>query len=143
MAVYTGQDAKVTFGTDTVSDIIDYTFSIESDLLEEPVFGNDGWSTVAGQGVRGAGGSLNGLINTADTDGQVVLENAAISGTKITNFRLYTEPSVCWRSNTTDDSRAGCYFANYEISAAANDIIRFSCDFRFHGRVHRATVVSG
>ena len=139
MAVYTGQNAKVTFGTDTISDIVDYTFSIDADLLEEPVFGNDGWSTVAGQGVKGAGGSMSGLVNTADTDGQVVLENAVISGTKVTNFRIYVNDTEYWTSNTGSDADAGVYFANYETTGAANDIIRFSCDFRFHGQVYKTS----
>jgi hypothetical protein len=138
MGVYTGQNAKLAFGTNTISDMVDYTFSIDADLLEEPVFG-DGWSTVAGQGVKGAGGSMSGLVNTADTNGQVVLENAVISGTKITDFRLYVNDTEYWTSNTGADADAGVYFSSYEITGAANDIIRFSCDFRFHGQVWKTS----
>lgn len=138
MAIYTGKDAKLTFGTDTILDMVSYTFTIDSPLLEEPVFG-DGWNRVAGQGIKSAGGSLSGLTNTADTTGQVAIENAVVSGTKITDFRLYVNDTEYWCSNTGADADAGVYFSNYSTTAGANDIVKMSADFRFQGEVYKTS----
>ena len=136
MGVYTGRNAKVTFGTTEIADCVEYTMRIDNDLLREKVFGNNGWATTAGSAGLEASGSMSGLINTADTDGQVYLENACISGTKVTNFRLYVNPTDYWASNTGADADAGVYFGNYEVTANAGDIVRFTCEFSFDGHVY-------
>ena len=138
MAIATGKDCKATFGTTTIADMVDYSFSLESPLVEAEVFGTE-WNRVAGQGVKAAGGSMSGLMNTADTTGQVALENAVISGTMITDFRLYINETDYWASNTVDDADAGVYFSNINITAAPSDITKISVDFRFNGEVYRTT----
>lgn len=138
MSIYTGKDAKVTFGTTTILDMVDYSFALESPLVEEPVFGDE-WNRVAGQGIKSAGGSMSGLMNTADTTGQVALENAVISGTLITDFRLYVNTTEYWASNTGADADAGVYFSNLNVTAAPADITKISVDFRFNGEVHRTS----
>lgn len=138
MAIYTGKDAKLTFGTTTILDMVDYTFTVESPLLEEAVFGDE-WNRVAGQGIKSAGGSLSGLLNTADTTGQVAIENAVISGTLINDFRLYVNDADYWTPNTGADADAGVYFTNYATSAGANDIVKMSADFRFNGEVYKTS----
>ena len=138
MAIATGKDCKATFGTTTIADMVDYSFSLESPLVEAEVFGTE-WNRVAGQGVKAAGGSMSGLMNTADTTGQVALENAVISGTMITDFRLYINETDYWASNTVDDVDAGVYFSNINITAAPSDITKISVDFRFNGEVYRTT----
>lgn len=136
MATFTGKDAKATFGTTTISDLTEYNLSIEAPLLGEPVFGTS-WHTVAGPGVKAGTGSLSGLTNSADSTGQVVLENAVISGTKITDLRLYISTSEYWTPDTVTDTTAGVYFSNYNTTAGANDIVKFSCDMSFHGPICR------
>ena len=138
MAIYTGKHAKATFGTTTILDMVDYSFTLEGPLVEEAVLG-DKWSRVAGQGIKSAGGSMSGLLNTADTTGQVALENAVVSGTMITDFRLYVNDTDYWASDTVDDVDAGVYFTNLGITAAPNDITKLSVDFRFNGEVHRTS----
>lgn len=138
MAIYTGRDAKCTFGTTLIADLVDYSFTLESPILEEPVFGDE-WARAAGQGIKSSSGSLSGLMNTGDTDGQVALENATISGTLITDFRLYINPTEYWTSNVVADTDAGVYFNNLNITASPNDITKVSVDFRFTGEVYRTS----
>ena len=139
MSVHVGRECKIAFGTTTISEMTDYSFSLEAPLLGEDVFGNDGWRTVAGAGTKSGKGSMSGLTDTGDTDGQVALETAVISGTKITDLRLYINDADYWASNTGDDASAGCYFSNYNTTVGASDIVKFSVDFEFTGRVHRTT----
>lgn len=138
MAIHTGKDAKVTFGATTILDMVDYSFALDSPLVEEPVFGDE-WNRVAGQGIKSAGGSMSGLMNSSDTTGQVALENAVVSGTLITDFRLYINTTDYWASNTGADADAGVYFSNINITAAPADITKISVDFRFNGEVYRTS----
>lgn len=138
MSVYTGKNAKVSFGTDTILNLSTWTLTIESPLLGEPVFGDE-WSVVAGQGIKSATGSLSGLLDTGDTTGQNEMESAAISGTKVVDLRLYVNTTDYWTSDTGADTDAGVYFTNYNASAGANEITKVSCDFSFHGKVHRTS----
>ena len=139
MSVYVGRECKATFGATTISEMTDYSFSIEAPLLGEDVFGNDGWKTVAGAGTKGAKGSMSGLTDTSDTDGQVALETAVISGTKLTDLQLYVNDTEYWTSNTGADADAGVYFSNYATTVAAGDIVKFSVDFEFSGQVHKTS----
>ena len=138
MSVYTGRDATIKIGTTTLSDMTDYSFTIDAPLVEATVFGTS-WCRIGGQGVKTATGSMSGLLNVADTDGQNVIESACISGTMINNFRLYPDATNYWTSDTATDAEAGCYFSNYSSAAAPNDMVSMSCDFKFHGPVIRTT----
>lgn len=139
MSVHVGRDAKITFGATTISEMADFSFALEAPLLGEPVFGNDGWDTVAGAGNKSAKGSMSGLTDTADTDGQVALETAVISGTKITDLRLYINDTDYWTSNTGADADAGVYFSNLSTTVSPNEIVKFSVDYQFTGQVHRTS----
>ena len=134
MSVYTGKNAKVVLGSYTVLSLVDYSLTIEAPLLEEPTFGDE-WAVVAGQGIKGAGGSISGLLNPDDTTGQVIIEAAILAGTKVTDFKLYTDPTTYWSSDIGNDADAGVYFTNWAITASAPDITKISFDFRFHGAV--------
>lgn len=138
MAIATGKDCKATFGDVTILDMVDYSFTLDTPLIEAEVFGTE-WNRVAGQGVKAAGGSMSGLMNTADTTGQVALENAVISGTAITDFRLYINDTDYWASNTGNDADACVYFSNINITAAPSDITKISVDFRYNGEVYRTS----
>lgn len=139
MGVYVGRECKATLGSTTISEMTDYNFSIEAPLLGEDTFGNDGFNTVAGAGTKSAKGSMSGLTDTSDTEGQVILENAVISGTKITNLQLYVNDTEYWCSDTALRTTAGVYFSNYNTTVAAGDIVKFSVDFEFNGPIHKTS----
>ncbi len=134
MSIYTGKNAKVALGSHDVLSMVDYSLTIESPLLKEPVFADE-WVQVAGQGIKSASGSLSGLVNPDDSTGQVVIEQAVVNGTKITDFKLFTDDTTYWSSDTAADADAGVYFTNYAVTASANDIVKMSVDFEFHGSI--------
>lgn len=138
MAIYTGKEAVVKIGDVTIMDLVSYSITVNAPLLGEPVFG-ESWNRIAGQGIKDASGNIAGLLNTADTTGQNVIENASISGTKITNFRLYVNDADYWTSNIGANADAGCFFTNYGTTAEANGITKCSFDFQFTLDVHRTT----
>lgn len=135
MLLSTGKISKACFSTTTIANMTTLSFAVDSPLLEEAVFGTD-WSTVAGQGIKSCNGSMSGLVDTEDSTGQTPLLGAVVSGTKITDFRLYITDADYWTSDTVSFPSAGCYFSNYAPSAEANGITKFSVDFKFHGPVH-------
>lgn len=138
MAANTGKVAKVTLGSHTVLNLTTYTLNIDGPLLEEPVFADE-WMQTIGQAVKSWGGTVEGLVDLADTTGQIVLEAAALAGTKITNIRFYLDATNYWASDTAGDADAGVYISNWNSSAGANDITRVSFDFRGHGKCHRTS----
>ena len=138
MAVSIGRDSKINFGTTTVLDMVDYNLVIDAPVLEASVFGST-WNEVYGSSIKSASGSLSGLVNVSDTTGQNILESAVISGTKITDFRLYIDDTNYWASNIVSDSDAGCYFTNYSITSASTDINKVSVNFNFKGEVYRTS----
>ena len=138
MSVSIGKNCKIQFGTTLIADMVDFSFNISADVLSAAVFGSE-WQHTYGSAIKSGTGSLSGLLNGADTDGQVALENAVISGTKITDFRLYIDETNFWTSDTVSDTDAGCYFTNYSTSAASTDITKINVDFSFHGEVHKTT----
>ena len=134
-----GRDCKVAFGTTIISEMTDFNFNIEAPLLGEDTFSNDGWRSVAGAGTKAGKGSMSGLTDATDTLGQVALEDAAISGTKIIDLRLYVDSANYWTSDIASRASAGVYFSNYNTTVAAGDIVKFSCDFECHGPMYKTS----
>ena len=60
MALFTGKDAKLQFGSDTILNLVSYDFNLSSPLVEVETFGDE-YMTVIGQGIKSSGGSLSGF----------------------------------------------------------------------------------
>jgi len=73
-----------------VAEINKHSVSRQSDTLDTPVFGNDGWgrSTV---GVKKYSGSFEGYYDPTDAAGQAVLEDSWENGTIINDIRFYSQ----------------------------------------------------
>lgn len=139
MSVYTGKDAKLAFGTDTILYLVSYDFSLNSPLVEVETFGDE-YMNVVGQGIKSSGGSLSGLMDTSDTTGQVAIENACVSGTKITDFRLYVNDTEYWASDTVNDTDSGVYFTDFTVGAPEpSGAITMGATFKFSGQVHKTS----
>lgn len=134
MSNYTGREGKIQLGSHTVLDVTEYSVTVENPVIEEATFGND-YSVVKGHGIKSAGGSMTVISNSSDTTGQDVIEQAALNGTKITDFKLFLTDSKKLFSDTGADGDAGIHFSgfNSSISAGGNDMIKASFDFRFTG----------
>lgn len=134
MSIQTGRYSKATFGATTINDISAISAGIETPVVTFEAFG-DTHTKVAGTGIISTAGSLSGALNTADTTGQIALYNACISGTKITDFRIYVNTSDYLESNTDDDTDAHCRFTNFNIGLPSPaETVTVSCDYTFSGK---------
>jgi hypothetical protein len=128
MATYVGRDAKVTINDVLVANLAEYTISTSAETIRGGVFG-DQYERVHGTGLLGWSGSIAGYLDHTDTTGQDIIHNAAVSGTKITSFKLYVNSTDYYYPDTVAFSDAGVYISNEEITAAQNDVTRVSFNF--------------
>lgn len=139
MALFTGKSARLAFGTDTILNLVSYDFSLNSPLVEVEVFGDE-YMTVIGQGIKSSGGSLSGLMDTSDTTGQTLIQNCCVSGTKVTDFRLYVNDTEYWCSNIAADTDAGVYFTDFTVGAPdPSGAITMGATFKFTGAVYKTS----
>lgn len=132
-----GKNATVKLGTDTVSSQSTWNMAIETDMITSQVFGED-WD-LNHVGNQRWSGSFDGLCISGDTTGQDVLQNAAVSGTKITTLRLYEDATYYWTPDTVTNSDAGCYISNYNTTAAQGDLVKVSFTITGHGPVYKTS----
>lgn len=136
MATYLGRNASVKLGTVTVSELSEWTLDITADPIKQGTFGST-WGKTHGLAETNWNGSFSGLIDATDTTGQVVLESAVVSGTKINNLRLYIDGTYYYTPDTVRDSSAGCYITSYNTTATHGDVIKVSVSFEGTGPVHK------
>lgn len=136
MAIGTGKYVKATVGGVTVSDLNNISLNNEAPLVIFEAFGDEE-TKVAGTGIRSTVGSISGALNVDDTLGQNVIQNACISGTSITDFKVYVNATDYWESNTVADAAAHCRFTNYNITAPSpSETVTVSFDYSFSGKTH-------
>lgn len=82
MAVASGIDGKVLIGTNTVASITEWGLDIKQAVQDKTAF-TDLWEGKI-KGLLGASGSLKGILDTDDTNGQVALQNAILNTTTVT-----------------------------------------------------------
>ena len=138
MATYVGKDAAFKVGTDTVSEMTDWSIEITADVIREDVFGST-WAKKHGLSATDWSATVNGLVDLTDTDGQVVLENAVISGTKLTTLRFYVDGTNYYTSDTDTDAAAGAYVTSYSPGTAQGDVARVSISIEGTGPIHKTS----
>jgi len=89
MAASSGIDGKVEIGTNTVLNISEWSLDIKHNVQDKTSF-TETWETKLA-GLRGATGSVKGLFNAADTNGQAALLSAALNGTSVALDLFYTD----------------------------------------------------
>lgn len=136
MSASPGRLGKVAIGTHKLTYINSISFNNETPQIENKSFG-DTHRKVIGIGIISAGGSIGGAVDPDDTEGQVVVENASISGTHVDDFRVYTDASTYWTSTGED---ADCVFNNYNLSLDPDGSVDFTVDYAYNGSVHKVTV---
>lgn len=134
MATYLGKNALVKIGNNTIAEMAEWTLNITSDPITQPVFGST-WDKVHGLSITSWDGSVSGLLDMSDTNGQVALNNATISGTKIDDLKLYIDGTKYWAPDTTSDTSAGCYITSMSPTATQGDVLRVSFSFKGTGPI--------
>jgi hypothetical protein len=149
MTQFKGRYACVTVNALTteavVAEINKQNVSRQSDTLDTPVFGNDGWgrSTV---GVKKYSGSFDGYYDPSDTDGQAVLEDSWENGTVISDIRLYykystTSGETVYYDKPTTGTGNGIIITNIERSIDVNGVGEISFSYEGCGPLESVTTV--
>lgn len=118
-----GRDAsiKLDAGVNTVEDLYNYSISIESTPIEQPVFG-DTWSITHGLGVNKWSGSFEGIYDKDDTLGQVALRNAQLNNTLVSGARFYMDTATTYYEGDL-------YITSHDVSTDPEDVVRISYTF--------------
>lgn len=135
MASYMGRNAKIVTSSGTIAEMSEWTLDIDTELIEEPVFGNDGWNRVHGNAVTAYGGTMTGLFDQSDTDGQIYLYNAMVASTMLTDVWFYTTATDYYKPDTGASATAGLYIASYSVTANTADVIRIEITYRGNGPI--------
>lgn len=136
MSIQTGRYAKATFGTTTIANLATVSINTETPVVTFSAFG-DTHTKVAGTGIISTAGSLSGALDTSDTAGQIAIKNACVSGTNITDFRIYVNATEYWASDIVSDADAFCRFTNFNVSVPSpSETVTVSADFTFSGNTH-------
>lgn len=89
MASIVGKDGKVTLGTDVVAGIRNWEVTIDRESHEDSELGDDWRKWIIGIGQWA--GSFESGLDAEDTNGQLVLINALLNGTPISELNLLTD----------------------------------------------------
>lgn len=112
---------KLDSGVNTVDDLYNWTINLESNPIEQPVFG-DTWSITHGLGVNRWSGSFEGIYDKDDTNGQVALRDAQINNTLISGARFYMDASSTYYEGDL-------YIVSHEVSTDPEDVVRVTYNF--------------
>ena len=130
---YPGKGAKVYVGGTSgnhLMDVNDATFTVNREIVDISAFkeSHDGWRdrlTNIGDG----GGSMSGFYNVSDTNGQVVLRNAALTGNETSGLVVM--------ASTVSGAGFKCdaFIESFEISPAIEGAVPFTMSFQSNGEV--------
>lgn len=138
MASYVGRNASVKVNDTLIAGMAEFTITATAETIDGEQFG-DQFRRVHGTGLIGWGGSITGYLDHTDTTGQDVVHNAAVSGTKLTSFKLYINTTDYYYPDTVAFADAGVYITSEEITAATNDVTRVSFNFEATGPMGKYT----
>lgn len=116
---------KLDTGTNTVSDLYNWSIDIASDPITQPVFG-DTWSTTHGLAVNSWTGSFEGIYDKDDTDGQVALRDAQLGSTVVSGCRFYMDAATSYYTGDL-------YVTSHNVSTNPEDVVRVTYNFQGTG----------
>lgn len=134
MPTYSGRNALVKIGNNTIAEMVEWTLNVTAEPITQAVFGST-WDKVHGLAPSSWDGTITGLLDMTDTNGQVALNNATISGTKISDLKLCIDSTKYWAPDTASDAAAGCYITTMSPTAAQGDVLRVSFSFKGTGPI--------
>ena len=108
-----GRYASVKLGSNLVANLTNWSIDINMDDIDVTAFGSVWGKSMPG--FQRWTGTAEGYYDPADTNGQAVLQDDALSATKITDIRFYIDSTSYWTPDVTNDSDAGCYINTVSI----------------------------
>lgn len=136
--IYEGKKANVSVSASTtevlVGEIVDWSISSSVDEIDVSTLGNEWKKKTVGQ--KEWSGGLNGHYDPADTNGQMVFEEAYKDGTKLTDIRFYLKYSatpgdaISYMTPDTDtDSDARVYITGWNASVDRSGVGQLAGSF--------------
>lgn len=121
-----GRTASVQVDGSTVSDLYNWSINLESNPIEQSVFG-DTWGKVHGLGVNKWSGSFEGIMDGDDTDGQLALVDAQINSTVVSGIQFNLDSSSYYQGDV--------YITSHEVSTDPEDVARITYNFSGTGEL--------
>lgn len=118
---------KLDSGSNTVTDLYNWSIDITSDPIEQATFG-DTWNDIHGLGVNKWSGSFEGIFDPDDTNGQVALRTAQLNSTVVSGVRFYMDSSTHYYEGNV-------YITTHNVSTDPEDVVRVTFNFSGTGEL--------
>jgi len=109
-----GRYASIKVATTLVENLGKWSLDIKMDEIDTSVFGSVWGRKIPG--MQAWTGTLEGYYDPADTNGQKVLQDAALAATKLTTIRFYIDSTSYWTPDVTSETNAGAYISSISIN---------------------------
>ena len=124
--IKTGRYGQVKLDNVVVANLSNWKLSIKQSLIDVSHFGNDGWDEVVA-GNCAFEGSFEGSYDKSDTNGQVAIQKAIVSGEDL-------EISFMMDKNDEADKYVGkVKVETIDIDTSPKEIIKISVKFKGNG----------
>jgi hypothetical protein len=109
-----GRYASVKIETTLIENLGRWVVSFVSDEIDVSAFGTVWKKNMLG--FQGWTATLEGHYDPADTNGQKILQDAALNATKVQNIRFHIDSTSYWTPDLTDNPNNGCYISSVEVT---------------------------
>lgn len=128
MAIKTGRYGLVKQNEQAIANLSSWKLSIKQSLQEVSHFGNNGWDEVIA-GNCSWEGSLEGSYDKSDTQGQLAIQKAIVSGEDLSVEFIVDE------NDDTDKYTGNVKVESIDIDTAPKDVVKISIKFKGNGEL--------
>ena len=124
--IKTGRHGQVKIANTVVASLSNWKLSIKQTLIDIPHFGNDGWDEVVA-GNCSFEGSFEGSYDKSDTQGQMKMQNAIVSGEDLViDF-------IVDKNDATDKYVGKVKIETIDIDTSPKEVVKISVKFKGNG----------
>ena len=124
--IKTGRHGQVKIANTVVASLSNWKISIKQTLIDISHFGNDGWDEVVA-GNCSFEGSFEGSYDKSDTQGQMKMQNAIVSGEDLViDF-------IVDKNDATDKYVGRVKIETIDIDTSPKEVVKISVKFKGNG----------
>lgn len=124
--IKTGRHGQVKIANTVVASLSNWKLSIKQSLIDVSHFGNDGWDEVVA-GNCSFEGSFEGSYDKSDTQGQMKMQNAIVSGEDLViDF-------IVDKNDATDKYVGKVKIETIDIDTSPKEVVKISVKFKGNG----------
>ena len=124
--IKTGRHGQVKIANTVVASLSNWKLSIKQSLIDVSHFGNDGWDEVVA-GNCSFEGSFEGSYDKSDTQGQMKMQNAIVSGEDLViDF-------IVDKNDATDKYVGRVKIETIDIDTSPKEVVKISVKFKGNG----------